>query len=226
VLSFLSPCVLPLIPSYVSFITGMSIEDVQRARRNALVHALLFILGFTLVFLALGATATVIGRVLHQYRDWVGRIGGALVIIFGLYLLGVFNIGAFTRERRVHIATKPLGYFGTVLVGMAFAAGWTPCIGPILGGVLTYTASSADLNRGLVLLLAYSLGLAVPFLLAALMIERFLELFQRYRGALIWMTRVSGILLIAIGLLMITGSMTVLTAWLQGWTPEFLRSRL
>jgi cytochrome c-type biogenesis protein len=226
VLSFLSPCVLPLIPSYVSFITGMSIDDVQRSRRIALVHSLLFILGFTLVFLALGATATVLGRLLHQHRDWVGRIGGVLVIVLGLYLLGVFNIGAFARERRVHIANKPLGYLGTVLVGMAFAAGWTPCIGPILGGVLTYTASSADLNRGLLLLFAYSLGLAVPFLLAALMIDRFMTLFQRYRGALMWMSRISGVLLIAIGLLMITGSMTVLTAWLQRWTPEFLRSRL
>ena len=226
VLSFLSPCVLPLIPSYVSFITGMSIDDVQRSRRIALVHSLLFILGFTVVFLALGATATVIGRLFHEHRDWVGRIGGALVIVLGLYLLGVFNLGALARERRVHIANKPLGYVGTVLVGMAFAAGWTPCIGPILGGVLTYTASSADLNRGLLLLLAYSLGLALPFLLAALMIDRFMTLFQRYRGALIWMSRVSGILLIAIGVLMVTGSMTVLTTWLQQWTPEFLRSRL
>jgi cytochrome c-type biogenesis protein len=226
VLSFLSPCVLPLIPSYVSFITGMSIDDVQRSRRIALVHSLLFILGFTLVFLALGATATVIGRLFHEHRNWVGRIGGALVIVLGLYLLGVFDLGAFARERRVHIANKPLGYVGTVLVGMAFAAGWTPCIGPILGGVLTYTASSADLNRGLLLLLAYSCGLALPFLLAALMIERFMTLFQRYRGALTWMSRVSGVLLIAIGVLMVTGSMTVLTTWLQQWTPEFLRSRL
>ena len=226
VLSFLSPCVLPLIPSYVSFITGMSIDDVQRSRRIALVHSLLFILGFTLIFLALGATATLVGRLLHQHRDWVGRIGGALVIVLGLYLLGVFNFGAFARERRVHIATKPLGYLGTVLVGMAFAAGWTPCIGPILGAVLTFTASSADLNRGLILLLAYSLGLALPFLLAALMIDRFIVVFQRYRGALVWMTRASGVLLIAVGLLMITGSMTVLTGWLQGMTPDFLRSRL
>ena len=226
VLSFLSPCVLPLIPSYVSFITGLSLDDVQRSRRITLVHSLLFVTGFTLVFLALGATATVMGRLLHQYRDWVGRIGGVLVIVLGLYLLGVFNIGALARERRVHIANKPLGYLGTVFVGMAFAAGWTPCIGPILGGVLTYTASSADLNRGLLLLLAYSLGLAVPFLLAAVMIERFMTLFQRYRGALVWMSRASGVLLIAIGVLMITGSMTVLTAWLQQWTPDFLRSRI
>ena len=226
VLSFLSPCVLPLIPSYVSFITGLSIDDVQRSRRITLIHSLLFIAGFTLVFLALGATATVLGRVLFRHRDWVGRIGGVLVIILGLYLLGVFNLGALSRERRVHIATKPLGYLGTLVVGMAFAAGWTPCIGPILGGVLTYTASSADLSRGLVLLFAYSVGLAVPFLLAALMIDRFMELFQRYRGALLWISRASGVLLIVVGVLMITGSMTVLSAWLQRWTPEFLRSRL
>ena len=225
-LSFLSPCVLPLIPSYVSFITGLSLEDVQRSRRVALVHSLLFIAGFTLVFLALGATATVLGRLLLRHRDWVGRIGGVLVIALGLYLLGVFNVGALARERRVHIADKPLGYLGTLLVGMAFAAGWTPCIGPILGGVLTYTASAADLNRGLLLLLAYSLGLALPFLLAALMIDRFMALFQRYRGALVWTSRISGGLLVAVGALMLTGSMTVLTAWLQGLTPDFLRNRL
>ena len=225
-LSFLSPCVLPLIPSYVSFITGLSLDDIQHSRRVTLVHSLLFIAGFTIVFLALGATATVLGRLLVRHRDWVGRIGGVLVIVLGLYLLGVFNIGVFAREKRVHIANKPLGYLGTLVVGMAFAAGWTPCIGPILGGVLTYTASSADLNRGLVLLFAYSLGLAVPFLLAALMIDRFMVLFQRYRGALVWISRASGVLLVAVGILMITGSMTVLSAWLQRWTPEALRSRL
>jgi cytochrome c-type biogenesis protein len=226
VLSFLSPCVLPLIPSYVSFITGMGLEDVRHSRRITLVHSLLFVTGFTLIFLALGATATVLGRVLFVYRDWVGRVGGVLVIVLGLYLLGVFQLGALARERRVHVAEKPLGYLGTVLVGMAFAAGWTPCIGPILGGVLTYTASSADLERGLVLLLAYSLGLAVPFLLSALMIDRFMAAFRRHRGALVWVSRVSGALLVVVGVLMLTGSMTVLSAMLQGWTPDFLRSRL
>lgn len=226
VLSFLSPCVLPLIPSYVTFITGMSLDDVRQSRRIAIVHSLLFILGFTLVFLALGATATALGQVLFRHRDWVGRVGGVLVIVLGLYLLGIFQIGAFARERRVHVAEKPLGLLGTVVVGMAFAAGWTPCIGPILGGVLTYTASEADLGRGLVLLLAYSLGLAVPFLLSALMIDRFMTLFRRHRGALAWISRASGVLLIAVGLLMVTGSMTVLSAGLQQWTPEFLRSRL
>src|SRR5688500_2510021 len=225
-LSFLSPCVLPLIPSYVTFVTGLSLEDVQRARRVALVHSLLFVLGVSLVFLALGATATTLGRMLGYNREWVGRIGGVLVIVLGLYLLGAFNIGWFSRERRLHIADKPLGYLGTVFVGMAFAAGWTPCIGPILGAVLTYTASSADLNRGLVLLFAYSLGLAVPFVLAALMIDRFLGAFQRYRGALVWTTRVAGVLLLCVGVLMLTDMMKLLTQWLQGFTPDFLRSRL
>lgn len=226
VLSFLSPCVLPLIPSYVSFITGLSLEDVQRARRIALVNSLLFIAGFTVVFLALGATATIVGQLLFRQREWVSRVGGILVIVFGLYLVGAFNFGFLARDRRIHVANKPLGYLGTFLVGMAFAAGWTPCIGPILGGVLTYTASSADLNRGLVLLFAYSLGLAVPFLLAALMIERFMVTLQRYRSALAWTSRVSGVLLIAVGLLMVTGTMTMMNSWLQRLTPEFLRSRL
>jgi cytochrome c-type biogenesis protein len=225
-LSFLSPCVLPLIPSYVTYITGMGLDDVQRQRRSALVHALLFITGFTIVFMALGATATTLGRLLGYNREWIGRIGGVLVILLGLYLLGLFNAGFLARERRFHLGDKPVGYLGTVLVGMAFAAGWTPCIGPILGGVLTYTASSADLPRGLLLLFSYSLGLAVPFLLAALMIERFMETLKRIRPALIWVSRIGGVLLILIGILLLTGSMTVLSGWLQGLTPEFLRSRL
>lgn len=225
-LSFLSPCVLPLIPSYVTFVTGLTIDDVQRSRRITVTHSLLFVTGFTLVFLALGATATTLGRLLGYNREWVGRIGGVIVIVLGLYLLGAFNFNPFARERRVHVATKPLGYLGTVLVGMAFAAGWTPCIGPILGAVLTYTASSADLERGLVLLFAYSLGLAVPFVIAALMIDRFIVVFQRYRGALVWTSRIAGVLLIGVGLLMLTDMMRLLTQWLQPMTPEFLRSRL
>jgi cytochrome c-type biogenesis protein len=225
-LSFLSPCVLPLIPSYVTFVTGLTLEDVQRSRRIALVHSLLFVLGFSLIFLALGATATTLGRMLGYNREWVGRVGGVLVIVLGLYLLGVFDFAFFSRERRLHVATKPLGYLGTVFVGMAFAAGWTPCIGPILGAVLTYTASEADLQRGLVLLSAYSAGLAVPFVIAALMIDRFLVIFQKYRGALVWTTRASGVLLLGVGVLMLTDTMRLLSQWLQPFTPEVLRSRL
>lgn len=225
-LSFLSPCVLPLIPSYVTFVTGITIDDTQHSRRITLVHSLLFVAGFTLIFLALGATATTLGRLMGYNRDWVGRIGGVIVIVLGLYLLGAFNFSVFARERRWHLATKPLGYLGTVLVGMAFAAGWTPCIGPILGAVLTYTASRAELDRGLLLLFSYSMGLAVPFVLAALMIDRFITVFQRYRGALVWTSRAAGVLLIGVGIMMLSDQMRVLTQWLQPYTPEFLRSRL
>ncbi|HEX3159003.1 MAG TPA: cytochrome c biogenesis protein CcdA [Gemmatimonadaceae bacterium] len=225
-LSFLSPCVLPLVPSYVTFITGMSLDDVQRSRRTAMIHALLFVVGFSLIFLALGAGATLLGRVLNAYRDWISRVGGVLVIVFGLYLLGVLNIGAFSREKRMHLADKPVGYLGTLLVGIAFGAGWTPCIGPILGSILTYTASSADLPRGLQLLGAYSLGLAIPFLLAAVLVQQFLDFFQRVRRQMVWVSRGAGALMIVVGLLMVTDYFTILASYLQGLTPEALRSRI
>jgi cytochrome c-type biogenesis protein len=225
-LSFLSPCVLPLIPSYVTFVTGLGFEDVQESRRTALVHALLFVLGFTLIFLALGATATVLGRALIAYREWISRVGGVLIIVFGLYMLGAFQAAFLARERRVHIADKPIGYLGTVLVGIAFGAGWTPCIGPILGSILIYTSNAEDLSRGLLLLLAYSLGLAIPFVLSAVAIERFLAVFQRLRRRMVWVTRAAGVLLIAVGILLLTDYFTILASYLQGLTPEFLRSRL
>jgi len=224
--SFLSPCVLPLIPSYVTFITGMTLDDVARAKRTALVHSLLFVLGFSLIFLALGASATLLGRLLVTYRVWISRVGGVLVLIFGLYLLGVFNLGAFARERRVHITDKPLGYLGTVVVGIAFGAGWTPCIGPILGSILTYAATQADVSRGVGLLAAYSLGLAIPFVLAAVAIERFVAVFQRMRSGMVWVSRISGGLLVVVAILMLTDYLTVITGVLQGWTPAALKSRL
>jgi cytochrome c-type biogenesis protein len=225
-LSFLSPCVLPLVPSYVTFITGLSLDEVRTSRRTALIHALLFILGFSLIFIALGATASVLGRVLFVARVWITRVGGALIILFGLYLLGVFNFRVLGQDRRVYLADKPLGYLGTVLVGLAFGAGWTPCIGPILGSILIYTSSTADLNRGLLLLTAYSAGLAIPFLAAALAIDRFLSAFARWRGAMKWVNRVSGVLLIVVGLLLITNYFTVLAGWLQALTPAAIRSRI
>jgi cytochrome c-type biogenesis protein len=225
-LSFLSPCVLPLIPSYVTFITGLSLEDVQSSRRSALVHSLLFVAGFTLIFVALGASATALGRVLIAYREWIARIGGVLVMVFGLYLMGVLNVTAFARERRVHLADKPAGYLGTALVGVAFGAGWTPCIGPILGAILTYNLTNADVGRGVALLLAYSLGLAVPFLIAALAVPQFLAFFARIRTRLLWLSRISGALLFAVGLLMATNYFTILASYLQALTPEFIRSRI
>ncbi|MDB4874597.1 MAG: cytochrome c biosis protein transrane region [Gemmatimonadetes bacterium] len=224
--SFLSPCVLPLIPSYITFITGMTLDDVQRSRRVALVHALLFVLGFSLIFLALGASATLLGRLLVTYRVWISRVGGVLVLAFGLYLLGVFNLGAFSRERRFHVTDKPLGYLGTLVVGIAFGAGWTPCIGPILGSILTYAASQGDLSRGVVLLGAYSLGLAIPFVLAAVAMERFLSAFSVLKSRMVWVNRLSGAVLVVVALLMITNYLVVITNAMQGWTPDFLRNVL
>ncbi len=225
-LSFLSPCVLPLIPSYVTFITGLSFDDVQHARKAALVHGVLFVLGFTLIFLAMGAGATMLGQSLLRYRDWISRVGGVIIIVFGLYLLGVLNIGFLSREARFHVADKPVGYLGTVVVGVAFGAGWTPCLGPILGSILVYTGSQADLGKGMWLLSAYSLGLAVPFLASAVAVERFTVFFQRMKKQMIWISRVSGAVMIGIGILLVTNYFTVLAAWLTKLTPEFLLERI
>jgi cytochrome c-type biogenesis protein len=226
VLSFLSPCVLPLIPSYLSFITGLSLDELGERRWVALTHALLFITGFTLIFVALGATATGVGRVLNYNQLWLERIGGTLIIGFALYLLGVFRWTPLARERRVHLQDKPVGYLGSVLVGLAFGAGWTPCIGPILGSILLYTSAQANLGQGIVLLLAYSLGLAVPFVLAAVAVERFIGWFRRYRQYMPLATRIAGGMLLGVGILLLTGYFSALAGWLQALTPEFLRSRL
>lgn len=226
VLSFLSPCVLPLVPSYVSFVTGLSLEDMSRSRHMALVHSLLFVSGFTAIFVAMGAGATAIGVVLAIYRDWISRIGGILLILFGLVLLEVIRLPALSRDRRIYFADKPVGYLGSILVGIAFGAGWTPCIGPVLGGILSLASASASMSRGVGLLFAYSAGLAIPFLLASLAIERFIEVFARMRRGLAWVSRVSGVLLILVGVLLAAGWFTMLATWLQQLTPAGLQGRL
>ena len=225
-LSFLSPCVLPLVPSYLGFITGMSLDDVEQARRTTLIHTLLFVSGFTLVFLALGASATIIGRLFTVHGAWISRVGGVLIIVFGLFLLGVVRIGAFSQERRLHLSTKPLGYVGTLFVGMAFAAGWTPCIGPVLGSILSYAASQGEMSRGIKLLLAYSLGLAMPFVLASVALGKFFAAFDRMKKYLGMMNRISGVILILVGLLMVTDRFTTLASMLQGYTPKWVLDRL
>lgn len=227
-LSFLSPCVLPLMPSYVTFVTGMSLDELtadtdrSRARRAVLVHGSLFVLGFTLVFVTLGASATFLGSLFAYASRWVERIGGLLLIVFGLYLLGLLRLPGGSREWRVHLANKPLGYLGTVLVGITFGAGWTPCIGPVLGGILTLAATRGSVGDGVALLFVYSLGLAIPFLLAALLMERFLASSRRIGPWLPWLSRASGALLLLLGILMLSGSFTTLTSILARWTPDFL----
>lgn len=233
VLSFLSPCVLPLIPSYASFITGMSLDELtgaerdrSRGRRAILTHGGLFIVGFSAVFILLGASATFVGSAFSYYSVWIERIGGVLLVVFGLYLLGLFRLPGANREWRVQLADKPLGYVGTVLVGVAFGAGWTPCIGPVLGGILTLAATRASLAEGMALLAVYSAGLAIPFMLATLALDRFLAHFTRFRHWLPWVSRASGALLLIVGILLLTGSFTVLSGILARWTPEFLMEQL
>ncbi len=226
VLSFLSPCVLPLIPSYVTFITGMSLEEVEGRRWTAFSHAVMFVLGFTLIFLALGATATAFGRLLQYHVIWLERIGGTLIVLFGLYLLGVFRWGALARERRIQLHDKPVGYLGSALVGVAFGAGWTPCIGPILGSILLYTSTRGSVREGIFLLLAYSLGLAVPFLVSALLVERFLDWFRRFRRFIPLTEKLAGAVLVVVGVLLATGYFSAIAGALQSLTPGFLRSRI
>lgn len=226
VLSFLSPCVLPLVPSYVSFLTGLTLEDMDRRRRTAVTHALAFVSGFTLIFVLLGASATVLGRLLNYYQVWVERIGGVVIILLALYLLGIIRMPALAADKRVHLANKPVGYLGSVLVGIAFGAGWTPCLGPILAAILLYASTSETVGQGMVLLLAYSVGLAIPFLLAAFAVDQFLAWFQRFRRYLPWVMRAAGVMLLLVGILMVTGYFSLLATWLQGFTPDFIRSRI
>lgn len=225
-LSFLSPCVLPLVPSYITFITGMNYEDLQGSRKDTLIHALLFVVGFSLIFLALGAGATFFGQLMLQYRGVISRVGGALIVVFGLYLLGAFNLSFLMKDTRLHLGDKPLGYFGTVVVGIAFGAGWSPCIGPILGAILTMAANEADVGRGLTLLGAYSAGLAIPFVASAMMVDRFLAVFAKVRRHMIWVNRFAGTMLVFVGLLMLTNRFTILANWLQAFTPEWLFNRI
>ena len=225
-LSSLSPCVLPLIPSYVGFLTGLTAEELQVRRGTALLHALWFVGGFSGVFLALGATASELGSFFLHYQRWIGRIGGVVIVAFGLYLIGAARPAFLMRERRFHLARKPLGYVGSAVAGVAFGAAWTPCIGPILGAILTMAAATASVSHGTALLAAYALGLAVPLLLTAVALDRFMTWFQRFRPYLVWVERVAGGLLIVVGVLLITDRFTLIASYLQKLTPTFLRNRL
>lgn len=232
-LSFLSPCVLPLIPSYVTFITGMSLDELtaedeqrERVQRSVLIHGLLFILGFTIVFVILGASATFLGSLFNYAREWVERVGGVLLIALGLYLLGVLRLPGADREWRVHLGDKPIGYLGTVLVGVTFGAGWTPCVGPVLGGILTLAATSGSVSSGAGLLLVYSAGLAIPFIAAALLLRRFLGSMPTVGRWLPWVNRISGGILVVLGIMLATGSFALLTAIMANWTPDFLLERM
>ncbi len=229
--SFLSPCVLPLFPSYLSFITGMSVSDLAAelspaARRRVLLHAIVFIVGFSIVFVALGTTFSAAGQLLVSYRPWIRRIGGALIVMFGLYIAGVFRLGIFGRTRQWQIREKPAGYLGTLLVGVTFAVGWTPCVGPILSAILTLASTTETVQWGVGLLVAYSAGLGVPFLLSALALGAFLRFFKRYRPFIPIVERAAGVLLVIVGVLVYTNYYVYLNAWAISLTPEWLLQRL
>jgi len=229
--SFLSPCVLPLFPSYISFITGMSVGDLTaelsaNARRRVLLHAVAFVLGFSLVFVALGTSFSVAGQLLFRYRDAIRVVGGALIIVFGLYIAGILRIGLLGRTAALQIREKPAGYLGSLVVGVTFAVGWTPCVGPILGAILSLAGTAETVARGVGLLVAYSAGLGVPFLLAALALGPFLKFFKRYRPFIPVVERGAGVLLVIVGVLVLTNYYVVLNSWAISITPEWLLKRL
>lgn len=228
VISFLSPCVLPIVPGYLGFITGMTMDELSGGapRRAVLVPALFFVAGFSLIFLLLGASATLIGQVLKVYQDWIARIGGMVIIVFGLHLLGVLRFGALMRERRVHLTRSPAGYAGAAVAGAAFGAGWTPCLGPVLGALLTYASARATLAGGMALLGSYALGLAVPFLIAAAATGAFLRASRRMRGLIPVIEKTSGVVLVLVGLLLVSGTFTVLSGWLTRFTPGWILDNL
>ncbi len=214
--SFLSPCVLPLVPGYVSLISGASVEELQTKDRKllstVLLHSVMFILGFTVVFVTLGAVATGLGQLAHQYKKYLTWIAGVVIIFFGLHLTGIFKIKALYADKRMHSMQAGKSPIGAFLVGFAFAFGWTPCIGPVLAGILGMAANEDTVAHGIGLLFIYSLGLAVPFLLTSLGIDRFLAFYGRFRRHLGTVEVVSGILLVAIGGLILAGRFTWLAS--------------
>ena len=220
-LSFLSPCVLPLIPSYIAFITGVSIEELsqkdnlRQVRKKVILSSLFFILGFSIIFITLGASVTFIGKFLSKNIRWVEIIGGIFIILMGLHFAGIFRIRFLDRERAIHLQKKPFGLLGTLLVGMAFGAGWTPCVGPILGSILTLAATTQSMAKGIILLAVYSAGLGIPFLLAGLIIHKFFEYFKSIRKYFKAIEIGGGILLIIVGAALLAGYFSRLTALLQ-----------
>jgi len=207
ILSFLSPCVLPLVPSFITYLTGLSLAELQsennnkKARLKIVTHSLLFIAGFTAVFVILGASATMAGGFLRNHMDIMRRVGGGLIILFGLHISGLIPIKFLLGEKRFTLHNKPVGYIGSVIVGIAFAAGWTPCIGPILASILSVAAMESKVYRGILLLFAYSMGLAIPFFLASLALNKFILIFNRFKKYIRLFEIITGILLVIAGFL-------------------------
>ncbi|PIQ27019.1 cytochrome C biogenesis protein [bacterium (Candidatus Blackallbacteria) CG17_big_fil_post_rev_8_21_14_2_50_48_46] len=226
VFSFISPCILPIIPSYMFFISGtsagalqaeeMEINEKKRQQRQIIFSSLFFILGFSLVFVALGATATSLGGLLKTHQDLLRKIGGIVIIVLGLHMMGVIQIKALLYEKRMHLKARPPGYFGAFLVGLSFALGWTPCIGPILGAILAIASTKNSVGEGIGLLAMYSLGLAIPFFVTALMMDQIFVHFRKLQKHMQKISIASGVFLILIGILIFTNFLQTLSNMLQG----------
>ncbi len=224
-LSFVSPCVLPIVPGYVSFISGLSLEELQnssdnsKAKRKVVFDSLFFILGFSLVFVALGASATTIGKLLTGKFSLLSKIAGAIIVIFGLHMMGVFKIKFLNYEKRFHAQAKHLGFLGSFLVGVAFAFGWTPCIGPVLAAILVIASQQDSVAKGIVLLSSYSLGLGIPFFLTGISLAAFFNAFNKIKRYFRAIELVAGVLLVIVGILIITNYFTIIAGYLSKWFP-------
>ena len=227
--SFISPCVLPIVPGYLSFISGANLaqlkdnEQVPGLARRVAITSLFFVLGFSTVFVALGAAATFVGYLLQQYKRELGMVGGAIIIVLGLHTAGILPIKWLLYEKRAEVRTRPLGLLGAYVVGLAFAFGWTPCIGPILGAILLYASQQETVMQGVLLLIAYSVGLGLPFVAAGLAINRFLAASSRLRRHMRVVEYVSGALLILVGVLLLTDQLAVLARFFSRLFPALTR---
>lgn len=215
-LSFISPCVLPLVPSYITYITGISFKELSESQGRKLkgatiCHSLLFIMGFSSVFILMGASATYLGQLLASHQEWIMKIGGILIILLGTNFTGLIKIPLLQVEKRFELKNKPFGFLGSFLVGIVFASGWTPCIGPILSTILIYASTSKNFSTGLLLLTLYSIGLAIPFFLSSLAFNSFLFAFEKIKRFMRIITLISGIFLILIGILMLTDTFRILS---------------
>jgi len=223
IISFISPCVLPIVPGYLSFISGYSFDEMIHSTRSELfrkvtLNSVLFIVGFSLIFVALGASATAAGQFLLQKLSLFSKIAGAIIIIFGLHMIGVFKIRFLNYERKFH-SDKKIGPLGSFVAGLAFAFGWTPCIGPVLATILTIAAQEDTIGKGIILLSVYSLGLGIPFLITSLSINAFLTFFKKFSNYVRWVEVTGGALLIVVGVLIMTNSLTLLSGYFAKWFP-------
>jgi len=214
-LTFASPCIFPLIPAYISYITGISFNELKELRRDdiqqkTLVHSIFFVLGFSAVFIALGASASLLGRIVLTYKVWLSRIGGALVILFGLYIMGIFKISALEVEKRIEVKLERGSKLGSFLLGVTFAAAWTPCVGPILGSILIYAGTRETMLEGVWLLGFYSLGVAVPFIISAFLVNSLLSHITRLNKYLIAVKYICGALLVLMGVLLVTNHFSMI----------------